>query len=337
MPSHSDADYDVIIIGAGPAGLAAGLYTARDRYRTLLLDKRGLPGGQIMLTERIENYPGYEFISGPDLVEHMVKQVRNFGAELRANVEVVKLERADDGLLRATTADDERITAPVMILSPGSDYRLLGVPGEEKFAGSGVSYCGTCGAPFFKDREVVSVGGGNTAIEEAIHLAKFCSKVTVVHRRDEFRAQKVLVEELHETAEKRGNIEFRLETVVEEILGDGKVTAARLKNVKTGATDDYACDGVFIFVGMVPNTGWLKGFVELDENGFIKADPKYMRTRVPGVFVVGDCRAAAVLQLATACGDGVVAAMMMKQYLKNPGWWQHDLEPAESSTEPVGW
>lgn len=330
------SEYEVIIVGAGPAGLAAGLYSARDRFSTLLLEKNGLPGGQIMLTERIENYPGYENITGPALVDHMVKQVTNFGAEIKTSAECVRLERLDDGRLRVTTSDDDQYTAKVVILSPGSDYRQLGVPGEKEFAGAGVSYCGTCDAPFFRDQHVVSIGGGNTGIEEAIHLAKFCSKVTLVHRRQEFRAQAVLVEELHQVAEERGNIELRLDTVCEEILGaGGKVNAARLRNVKTEAVEDYACNGVFIFVGMVPNTTWLTPLIELDENDFIIADPTYMRSKVPGVFVAGDCRNAAALQLATACGDGVVAAMMMKQYLKNPDWWRHDAR--QDTQQPVGW
>lgn len=330
-------DYDVIIVGGGPAGLAAGLYASRDRLATLILEKRGLPGGQIMLTERIENYPGYEFISGPDLVSQMTKQCETFGAELRSNVEAARLERLPDGTLKIVTTEDESFTTRVVILSPGSDYRPLGVPGEEKFRGSGVSYCGTCDAPFFKDKHVVSIGGGNTAVEETIHLANFAAKVTMVHRRNEFRAQKVLVEELNVVASKQGNIELRMSSAVDEILGDSAVRAVRLRNIATGSVEDYACDGVFVFVGMVPNTGWLKGVVELDANGFIKAESRFMRTMVPGVFVAGDCRAAAAMQLATATGDGVVAAMSIKRYLKDPDWWFHDLAPAEGGVEPVGW
>lgn len=330
-------DYDVIIVGAGPAGLAAGLYAARDRFRTLILEKRGLPGGQIMLTERIENYPGYEFISGPDLVSQMVKQCETFGAEIRSNVEAVRLERLDDGTLKITTGEGEAIAARVIILTPGSDYRPLGVPGEMKFRGSGVSYCGTCDAPFFKGKHVVSIGGGNTAVEETIHLANFAAKVTMVHRRNEFRAQKVLVEELHATAGKKGNIVFKLSCAVDEIYGDGAVRGVKLRNIATGEVEDYPCDGVFVFVGMTPNTGWLKGAVELDEAGFIKADTRFMRTMTPGVFVAGDCRAAATMQLATACGDGVVAAMMMKRYLKDPDWWFHDLAIAKDGAAAAGW
>ncbi len=336
MSEQTEKLWDVIIVGAGPAGLAAGLYTARDRFETLMLEKNGLPGGQIMLTERIENYPGYENITGPALVDHMVNQVKQFGAELKTNAECTRLEKLDDGNLRVTTADDEQFTARVVILSPGSDYRQLGVPGEKELAGAGVSYCGTCDAPFFRDRHVVSIGGGNTAVEEAIHLAKFCSKVTVVHRRQEFRAQQILVEELHDVAKERGNIELKLDTVCEEIVGaDGKVTAAKLRNVQTDEVEDYACEGVFIFVGMVPNTPWLSDVIDLDDNDFIIADPVYMRTRTPGVFVAGDCRNAAALQLATACGDGVVAAMMMKHYLKDPDWWFHDAQ--KDRQQPVGW
>ncbi|MCG3181030.1 MAG: Thioredoxin reductase [Phycisphaerae bacterium] len=334
MAELGEGQYDVIIVGAGPAGLAAGLYAARDRFKTLMLEKNGLPGGQIMLTGRIENYPGYENIPGPALVDHMVKQVKSFGAELKANCPAERIERLDDGSFTVHTAKGA-FSARVIILSPGSDYRRLDVPGEKKHAGAGVSYCGTCDAPFFRDKHVVSIGGGNTAVEEAIHLAKFASKVTVVHRRAEFRAQKILVEELHRVAKERGNIEFKLEAGVTEILGDKKVDAVTLKDLKSGAAERFACDGVFIFVGMIPNTGWLKGFVELDGNDFIKADPAYMRTRVPGVFVAGDCRTAAAMQLATACGDGVVAAMMMKQHLKDPAWWTRTAEPEAAAAG--GW
>ncbi|KPK75713.1 MAG: hypothetical protein AMJ79_10130 [Phycisphaerae bacterium SM23_30] len=314
---------EILIVGAGPSGLAAGLYAARDRYETVILDKF-VPGGQINLTDRIENYPAIARISGPAMVEAMQKQAESFGAKTKINSEVTGLTRREDGLIAVRT-DEDIYLAKVVILAPGSDYRHLGVPGEEKFrqAGSGVSYCGTCDAPFFKDKEVAAVGGGNVAVEDALHLAKYCKKVTLVHRRDEFRATKVLVEELLEEA-KKGVIEIRYDTVVTSINGQDRVEAATLKNVKTGATEELACEGVFIFVGMIPNTGFLKGIVELDENGFIKCDPQYLRTSMPGVFGAGDCRKGAAMQLATAVGDGVAAAMFMKEYLRDRSWWEKD-------------
>ena len=325
--------YDCIIVGAGPAGLAAALYTSRDRSKTLILEKF-MPGGQINNTERIENYPGIERIDGPGLIAQMQKQVENFGAEIKNGCEVSKLQRQKDAKI-VVDCGEEKYTSRSVILAPGSDYRKLGVPGEDKFRGSGVSYCGTCDAPFFKGKHVVAVGGGNTAVEETLHLTKFAEKVTMIHRRDEFRASKVLVEELLEKAnEPNSNLIIKYSTIATAIQGDKKVESIKFKNVKNNQQEDYPCDGVFIFVGMVPNTDFLKGFVELSEKGFIKCDCGYLRTSVPGVFVAGDCRIGAAMQLATAAGDGVVAAMMLKQYFRDPKWWN---EPVSELLQPGGW
>jgi len=327
--------YDCIIVGAGPAGLGAALYTARDRFKTLVLEKF-MPGGQIINTDRIENYPGLERIGGAGLIMQMQKQVENFGAEIKTGCEVTALEKLQDGKI-AVICDEDKFTTRAVILTPGSDYRKLGVPGEEEFrqASAGVSYCGTCDAPFYKGREVVAVGGGNTAVEETLHLTKFAEKVTILHRRDEFRAAKVLVEELLAKAnETNSNLIIKYSTVATVIQGEGKVQSVKLKNVKTNQEEDYPCDGVFIFIGMVPNTGFLKGFVELTDNGFIKCDCAYLRTSVPGVFAAGDCRIGAAMQLATAVGDGVVAAMMLKQYFRDPKWWN---EPVSDVLQPGGW
>ena len=331
----SDDTYDCIIVGAGPAGLGAALYTARDRMKTLILEKF-MPGGQIINTDRIENYPGIERIDGAGLIMLMQKQAENFGAEIKTGCEVTGLEKLQDGKI-AVICDEDKYTARAVILAPGSDYRKLGVPGEEEFrqAGAGVSYCGTCDAPFFKGKQVVAVGGGNTAVEETLHLTKFAEKVTMIHRRDEFRAAKVLFEELLEKAnEPNSNLFIKYSTIATAIEGQGKVQSVKLKNVKTNQEEDYPCDGVFIFIGMVPNTGFLKGSVELTDNGFIKCDCAYLRTTVPGVFVAGDCRIGAAMQLATAVGDGVVAAMMLKQYFRDPAWWD---EPVSELLGPGGW
>ncbi len=328
-------NYDCIIVGGGPAGLGAALYTARDRMKTLILEKL-MPGGQIINTDRIENYPGIERIDGPGLIMQMQKQVESFGAEIKSSSEVTSLEKLEDGNI-AVYCDKDKYTARAVILTPGSDYRKLGVPGEEEFrnAGAGVSYCGTCDAPFFKGKQVVAIGGGNTAVEETLHLTKFAEKVTMIHRRDEFRAAKVLVEELLVKAnESDSNLIIKYDTVATAIQGDGKAQSIKLKSVKTNAEEDYPCDGVFIFIGMVPNTGFLKGSVELTEHGFIKCDCAYLRTSVPGVFVAGDCRIGAAMQLATAVGDGVVAAMMIKQYFRDPNWWN---EPVSELLGPGGW
>jgi thioredoxin reductase (NADPH) len=329
----SDVTYDVIIVGAGPAGLGAALYTARDRFKTLILEKF-MPGGQIINTDRIENYPGIERVDGIGLIQSMQKQAGNFGAEIKTGCEVTKLEKLQDGNI-TVCCDEDKFIGRVVILAPGSVYRNLGIPGEEEFAGSGVSYCGTCDAPFFKGKHVVAVGGGNTAVEETLHLTKFADKVTMIHRRDEFRAARILVEELLDKAnEPDSNLIIKYSTVATAIQGQGKVRSAKLKNVKSGREEDYPCDGVFIFIGMVPNTAFLKGFVDLTDNGFIKCDCAYLRTKVPGVFVAGDCRVGAAMQLATAVGDGVVAAMMLKQYFRDPNWWN---EPVSDVLQPGGW
>ncbi len=331
----SDTLYDVIIVGAGPAGLGAALYTARDRLKTLIVEKM-IPGGQIFNTDRIDNYPGFDRIDGPGLVERMQKQVETFGAEIKTGSEVTGLEKLRDGNIAAHCGDDTYV-ARAVILAPGSDYRKLGIPGEDEFrnAGAGVSYCGTCDGPFFREKQVVSVGGGNTAVEETLHLCKYAAKVTMIHRRDEFRASKILVEELLAKAnEPNSNLVVTYDTVATAIQGEGKVQSARLKNVKTNEEEDYPCDGVFIFVGMVPNTGFLKDFVELTDAGFIKCDCAYLRTSVPGVFVAGDCRIGAAMQLVTAVADGVNCAMMLKHYFRDPTWWK---TPVSDMLQPSGW
>ena len=331
----TEQNYDCIIIGAGPAGLGAALYAARDRFKTAVLEKF-YPGGQISTTDRIENYPAFDMISGPDLIEKMTTQVTSFGAEIKGGAEVTAMEKLDDGNIRVTCDEDSYI-ARVVILSPGSSYRKLGVPGEDEFrnAGAGVSYCGTCDAPFFKGRKVVAVGGGNTAVEETLHLTKFAAEVTMIHRRQEFRAARVLTEELEaKVNEPDSNLKLKLDSVVTAIEGEGKVQSVKIENVKSKETEDIPCDGAFIFIGMVPNTGFLKGFVELTERGFIKCDCAYLRTAVPGVFVAGDCRVGAAMQLVTAVADGAAAAMWMKQYFRDPNWWN---EPVSDILQPGGW
>ncbi len=318
--------YDTIIVGAGPAGFAAALYATRDRYTTLILEKAGLAGGQILLTDRVENYPGYELITGPDLIANMQKQVENFGGSVTASAEVTALRRRDDGILELEVNDAEAThLGRTVILSPGSDYRQLGVPGEDQMRqATRVSYCATCDGAFYRDKHVLTVGGGNTAVEDTVYLAeRFTSKITMIHRREEFRAQKVLVEELHSRA-KEHNIDIKLPYVLEAIVpsADGvDIDHVLIRNVSTDQSEQLSVDGVFIFVGMVPNTKWLSGAVEMTEEGYVKCDCVTLQTSMPGVYVAGDCRTGAAMQLATACADGVVAAMMLKQYFRDPSSW----------------
>jgi len=327
--------HDVIIVGAGPAGFAAALYTTRDGYDTVILEKAGIPGGQILLTERVENYPGYERISGPDLVANMRRQAENFGAQIAAGAEATDLSRRDDGVLQVqVNAGEQTYLGRSVILSPGSDYRQLGAPGEQQLRQAGrVSYCATCDGAFYRGLHVLAVGGGNTAVEDTIYLAeRFTKKVTLIHRREEFRAQRVLVDQLHAAAGKH-NIEIRLPYVLAEIVPNDdaqKIDHVVIKNVKTGKTEKLKVDGVFIFVGMVPNTKWLAGAIDVTEAGYVKCDCLTLRTSMPGVFVAGDCRMGAAMQLATACADGVVAAMMLKQYFHDPDNW------AKASAEALG-
>ena len=318
--------HDVAIVGAGPAGFAAALYTTRDGYGTLLLDKAGLPGGQIMLTERIENYPGYDVIAGPALIAQMQKQVQKFGTEVVTGAEATALRRRDDGVLEVEVNDGEAVhLARAVILAPGSDYRTLGVPGEDRLRqATKVSYCATCDGAFYKDKHVLTVGGGNRSVEDTLYLAeRFTKQVTMIHRREEFRAQKVLVDELLEKAPQH-NIDVKLPYVLTEIVpnqaGDD-IDHVVVRNVKTDQSEELEVDGVFLFVGMIPNTRWLAGALELTEEGYIKCDCLTLQTSMPGVFVAGDCRVGAAMQLGTACADGIVAAMMLKQYFRDPESW----------------
>jgi thioredoxin reductase (NADPH) len=318
--------YDVIIVGAGPAGLAAGLYAARDGNKTLLIEKNGLPGGQIMLTEHIENYPGYLKIGGFELVEEMKGQAVHFGAEIVTNRAVDSIVRDDDGVFTVqTNAGEATFRGRAIILTPGSDYRQLGLPGENELRQVGkVSYCATCDGAFYRDKTVLTIGGGNTAVEDAIYLAtRFAKKTTLIHRRREFRAQQILVDELNEKAAEH-NIDIKLPYVPVEIVAteDGsEIDHVKIRNVETDAIEEIKVDGVFVFVGMVPNTSFAAGLVEIDDNGYIPADPYTMKTSTPGVFIAGDCRQGAAMQLVTACSDGATAAMSLREFFRNPTAW----------------
>jgi len=318
--------YDVVIVGAGAAGLAAGIYAARDRYTTAILEKNPFPGGQIMLTGQIANFPGHEAITGPDLIQQMRRQAEGFGAEIITGQAVTGLRRRDDRILEMEVEPNgSSYRARAVILAPGSRHRQLGVPGETPLRQAGrVSYCAVCDGPFYRDADVLVVGGGNTAVEDAVYLAtQFARRVTLIHRRRQFRAQTILVEQLYETAKTKA-LDVKLPYILKEIVADDAGTAidhAVLENVETGETESLAVQGVFILVGTVPNTEFVRGTVDTNERGYILGDPQTLQTSMPGVFVAGDCRAGAAMQLVTACADGAVAALRVRDYLRNPEAW----------------
>jgi thioredoxin reductase (NADPH) len=269
----------------------------------------------------------------------MRRQTENFGAKIVANRAVTHIQPLEDGLLEVqVNGGEETHRTRSVILAPGSDYRKLGVPGEDRLRQAGkVSYCATCDGAFYRDKHVLTVGGGNTAVEDTIYLAtRFTGKTTMVHRRKEFRAQQILVEELYETA-KQKDLDIKLPYVLEEIVptADGfEIDHALLRNVETDKTEQLKVDGVFIFAGMIPNTAWLKDIVNINDAGYIVCEACTLKTSLPGVFVAGDCRAAAAMQLATACGDGVLAAMGVKEYFRNPQAW---FEEGSGKTLHSGW
>jgi thioredoxin reductase (NADPH) len=299
-------DYEIVIIGGGPAGLTAGIYAARARRKTVLLEKHGT-GGQMALTWEVENYPGIEKIGGYELGQVMEKQARGFGLEIRS-LDVTGVATAG-GVHRIATGEGE-LTCRALVLATGASNVRLGVPGEADLTGRGVSYCATCDGAFYQGVPVAVVGGGDTALEEALFMTRYASKVFLVHRRAEFRGTRLLQERI--AAESK--IEPVLDTVVEKVEGADAVTGLAIKNVKTGAASRLAVEGAFIFVGTTPNTGFLKGFVPLDEKGFIPTTPN-LETPVAGVFAAGDCRAKVLRQISVAVGEGALAATMADHYL----------------------
>lgn len=298
--------YDIVILGGGPAGLAAGLYAARGRRRSLLVE-RGVIGGQISLTELVENYPGVPSVNGFDLAQTMLKQAETYGLETDYT-EVQKLEREGKEWRVRTAGGD--ILAKAVILTTGADYNRLGVPGEERLTGKGVSYCATCDAAFFKGQEVAVVGGGDAAMDEGLFTTRYAERVTVIHRRDELRASRILQERAFANPKMR----FIWDTVVEEVLGEDQVTGLRLRNVKTGEESTLEVAAVFIFIGQHPNTDFLKGMVNMDEGGHVLVD-EWMRTELAGLFAAGDVRRNSARQVATSVGDGVTAAIAADHYI----------------------
>jgi thioredoxin reductase (NADPH) len=304
-------EYDVIIIGAGLAGLSAAIYTSRSNRRTLVVEK-ALPGGQIALTSEVENYPGFEEgVLGPDLGEKLERQAARFGTEVLVTTEVTAIEIGGSGRpRRVLTADGNEYTAPALILAMGAEHRKLGAPGEDRLASRGVSYCAVCDGAFFRNQTVVVVGGGDSALDEGLYLTKYAARVIIVHRRDELRASKIL----QKRAFNNPKVEFIWNTVVTAVNGEEKVESVALRHLQTGEESVLPCQGVFIYVGYHPQSDLVKDVLEVDAEGYICTDA-HMRTTIPGVFAVGDLRTETVRQAATATGDGVVAALAADEYL----------------------
>ncbi|WP_027359933.1 thioredoxin-disulfide reductase [Desulforegula conservatrix] len=303
--------YDLVIIGGGPAGLTAGIYASRSRLDTLLIEKI-TPGGQALVTDWIENYPGFPGgISGPDLVMNMVDQAKKFDLK----IESAEVQSVDfSGPLKKIFLDGDRILeTKAVIIASGASPRKLGVPGEDRFYGKGISFCGTCDGPFFRNKDVIAIGGGDTAVQESIFLTKFVNKVYLVHRRDKLRAAKIL----QERAFANDKIDFIWDSVVTSFNGGlMSLEGATVKNLKTGESSEVKIDGAFIWIGILPNTSFIGNAVDIDEYGFIRVNDK-METSVPGVFAAGDVRDTPLRQIATAVGDSAIAAMSAEHYIEN--------------------
>ncbi|WP_411843517.1 thioredoxin-disulfide reductase [Salinicoccus sp. HZC-1] len=299
--------YDVVIIGAGPAGMTAALYASRANLKTVMLE-RGMPGGQMANTEEVENFPGFDFITGPELSTKMFEHSRNFGAEYKyGDIKSVEI----DGDIKILKTSSEDIKTKTVIIATGAEYKKIGIEGEDALGGRGVSYCAVCDGAFFKEKELVVIGGGDSAVEEGVFLTKFASKVTIVHRRDELRAQKIL----QDRAFKNDKIEFIWDTEIQTINGDSRVESVTLLNKKDGSIYDYEADGVFVYVGMKPLTSPFGGLGILTEQGYVDSNDE-METAIPGIFAAGDVREKTLRQIVTATGDGSIAAQNAQHYIE---------------------
>lgn len=301
--------YDLVIIGGGPAGLTAGIYAQRARLNTILIEKQ-MVGGQIAVSDVIENYPGFPSISGAGLMEKFEEHAKGLGLKISfMDVENITL----DGNVKVLKTSEGELRAKAIIVATGARPRRLGAPGEKELTGKGVSYCATCDGPFFRGQRVMVVGGGDTAVKEAVYLSRLAAKVYVVHRRDKFRAEKMHMEK----AEAARNIEFLRSHVLKEIKAENNVvTKAVVEDLKGSAIKDIEVEGVFIFVGINPTTDFVDA--DKDASGFIKTNAR-METSIPGIFAAGDCRTTPLLQVATAVGDGAIAAAMAEEYIEGLG------------------
>jgi len=302
-------DYDLVILGGGPAGLTAGLYAARARLKVVLIEKI-VPGGQILITDWIENYPGFpDGLSGFELIQKMMAQVKKFDLCIETD-EVVHVDFS--GPVKTIQLNTKTITSHAVIITTGAAPKKLGIPGEDLFYGKGVSFCATCDGPFFKDRIVAAVGGGDTAVQETLYLTKFVKKIYLIHRRDQLRAERIL----QERALSNEKIELLWDSALTRIDGLDGVEAVVVKNVKTGEIVKLAVNGCFIWVGILPNTGFVKDALDLDEFGFIETDLN-MQTSVAGVYAAGDVRNTQLRQIATAVGDAANAAYSAQHYIES--------------------
>lgn len=299
--------YDVAVIGAGPTGLAAAIYTTREDLKTIVVDK-AVPGGLIATTEVVDNYPGFpEGIGGLELSDRLKQQAERFGAEIKLGSDIAGLVQKD-GVFELSTGDGA-ITARSALIATGSSYRKLGVPGEKELEGRGVHYCATCDGPLYRNKELIVVGGGNTALQESLFLTKFAKKLTILVRGDEFKGSEILIKALAD----KSNVEVRFNTTVTKIVDDdGRFNGVEISSKDT--TDSLTADGMFIFIGLLPNTDWLGGAVQLDERGLVKVD-EHFQTSIPGVFAAGDVTAGSIGQIASAVGEGVSAALAIRAYL----------------------
>ena len=304
----SNNHYDAIVIGAGPAGLTAGIYLSRAKVKTLILNE-GTVGGQMILTHEIANYPGVDSISGYQLSAIMRNQAKKFGCDIKANI-LVETLNLDGDVKEVVLADGTRFTADAIILSPGGRSRTLGVKGEEKLKGKGISYCATCDGDFFTDKEIIVVGGGNSALEEAVSLTKYASKVTIVHQFDHLQAFDFAIEE----ARNHPKINFMMESTISDFHGNEKLEGVEITDLKTGNSQNHPIDGVFIFIGYVPNTEFLESKIDLNKWNEIVVDAD-MQTSIKGVFAAGDSIVKRYRQVTTAVADGTIAALAASKYI----------------------
>lgn len=301
--------YDVVIIGAGPAGMTAAVYASRANLATIMIE-RGIPGGQMANTEEVENYPGFDTILGPELSTKMFEHAKKFGAEY-AYGDVTEV--IDGPEYKTIKAGKKEYKTRTIIISSGAEYKKMGIPGESELGGRGVSYCAVCDGAFFKQKELVVVGGGDSAVEEGIYLTRFADKVTIVHRRDELRAQKIL----QDRAFANEKIDFIWNSTVKEIHEDnGKVGSVTLVSTVDGTETEFKTNGVFVYIGMVPLTAPFANLGILNENGYVVTNEK-METSVPGIYAAGDVRDKMLRQIVTATGDGSIAAQSAQHYLEN--------------------